>query len=66
MSVPGNRLRGTLRAERNRQRLHHTAQRLELVIAALRERPADRVRRTDVRPPTRENRDLARPIVRER
>jgi hypothetical protein len=54
MSVPRQRAaQSSLRAERNRHRLQRAGQRLELVIAAMRERPADRARRMDARAPTR-------------
>jgi hypothetical protein len=44
--------RPSLREDRNRHRLQHTARRLELVIAALRERPLDRARRLDALEPS--------------
>jgi hypothetical protein len=53
MSAPRQSAPQSLRAERNRHRLARTPQRLELVIAALRERPADRGRRMDARTATR-------------
>jgi hypothetical protein len=48
--------RPSLRDDRDRHRLQRTARRLDLVIAALRERPADRLRRLDAAKPPQSRR----------
>jgi hypothetical protein len=65
MSRSQQTARSSLRSELDRLRLQRTPRQLELVIAALRERPADRARRMDLAAPASETTFARPPISRE-